>query len=183
MVKLEWDGGVCVSGVVMGDGGELIFLSTFPVQIHTMSSVSKEQITEAWTRLTEKNEKKMTIQIRSNSAMTKADEKLLSALLMMCELLNSLVSHIEITWNSHGDAALTLCTKCYKYGWMFWEFKLHRFGEDSWQQRTAIVQPQKQITIPPCICWVSRVIGLHYAVMNSSLKQASREQIITPLLI
>lgn len=86
-----------MSGVVMGDGGELIFLSTFPVQIHTMSSVSKEQITEAWTRLTEKNEKKMTIQIRSNSAMTKADEKLLSALLMMCELLNSLVSHIEIT--------------------------------------------------------------------------------------
>lgn len=41
-----------------GDGGGLIFLSTFPVQIHTMSSVSKEQITEAWTRLTEKNEKK-----------------------------------------------------------------------------------------------------------------------------
>lgn len=138
----------------------------------------KEQIIEAWTLLTEKWRYRWEViqpWLKQN--------RICCLLFWWCmSFWISLVSHIDITWNSNSDAALTLCTRCYKYGLMFGEFEIHvrRVNRDS----RGILQ--KRFTIVACNCRVAQVIRLHYTLMNSLsdlLKQASWEHVIVPLLI
>lgn len=98
----------------------------------------------------------MTIQMKSHSAMTKAEANLPSALLRWCmSFWISLVSHIEMTWNSHDDAALTLCTiNIVWYSFFFsrrqcfenFNFAVFVTTVDRWRRQTkGILKHQKQI--------------------------------------